>query len=821
MTAERWSEVKPVLARLMEADEQDRPALLDELCGSDAELRRSVESLLSLEAQADDLLNSALAPGAALRTESPAPETIGPYRVVSEIGRGGMGVVYLAERSDGEYQKRVAIKLITTGMRHAGLERRFRRERQILAQLEHPGIARLLDGAATVDGQPYLVMEYVEGMPLLAYCEAAQLGVEARLELLVSICDAVSYAHQRLVVHRDLKPGNILITPDGQSKLLDFGLARVLESGTDLTDTGVQAMTPAYASPEQIRGEPDTVASDVYSLGVILYELLASRRPYRNAKSLAQLARAIAEEMPVPLPEAVPAALRKRVRGDLETIAAKALEKDARRRYATVGELAEDVRRHLEGRPVKARRATLRYRFGKALRRHRIAIPAAALALSLIVGFAGAAWWEARQAQRRFDQVRGLAHSVLFELHDAIERLPGSTAARELLVRRALEYLENLSKESGRNAAVAHEVALGYERVGIVQGYLGDSNLGKVTAALESFRKADSMLAGLAVRDSGRGLLKDRLRVANELAVTFASSGRIAEARTVLSRNVAAYEQALGREPAESEWLVGLAAAEGNLADTFTDEQRYREAIPWRERAKAHAQEAASRAGAALERWRALAIAEKRLGALYGVEKRYEECRREYEAARAIDERRLAASPHEPRTMLDLSYDYSDLGWVQGRLGHWSDAEVAYRRTLALREDVAARDPQDQRAAVSLAGAADKLGFALHRLGDLKGSVRELARSVALYQRLVDGGGNDWSTVHNLAEAHVDLGETLADAGERARAASEIREARRLYIGLRDRGILPAAYLKEVDELERQALALSGGVDGRSVPSVR
>jgi eukaryotic-like serine/threonine-protein kinase len=809
MTAERWSEVKPVLARLLEADEHDRPALLSELCGNDAELRRSVESLLSLEAQAGDLLNSAIAPGAVLRADAPAPQTIGPYRVVTEIGRGGMGVVYLAERGDGEYQKRVAIKLITSGMRHAGLERRFRRERQILAQLEHPGIARLLDGAATADGQPYFVMEYVEGLPLLAYCEAAQLGVEARLGLFVSICDAVSYAHQRLVVHRDLKPGNILITADGQSKLLDFGLARVLESDLDLTETGLQAMTPAYASPEQIRGEPDTVASDVYSLGVILYELLAARRPYPGAKTLAQLARAIAEETPVALSEAVPPALRKGVRGDLETIAAKALEKDPRRRYATIAEFAEDIRRHLEGRPVKARPATLRYRFGKALRRHRIAIPAAAVALALIVGFAGAAWWEARQAQRRFDQVRGLAHSVLFELHDAIERLPGSTAARELLVRRALEYLENLSKESGRNAAVAHEVALGYERVAIVQGDLGNSNLGKVTAALESFRKADSMLAQLAVRDSGRDLRKDRLRVANELASTYASSGRIEEARTVLQRNVAAYEQALSREPAESEWLLGLSVAEGNLADTFTDEQRYREAIPWRERAKAHAQEAASRTGAGLETWRALAIAEKRLGALYGVEKRYEECRQEYEAARTIDERRLAVLKNEPRTMLDLSYDYSDLGWVQGRLGHWSEAEAAYRRTLALREDVAARDPHDQRAAVSLAGAMDKLGVTLHKLGDLPGSARELARAVALYQRLVDGGSNDWSTVHYLAEAHVDLGETVEDAGERARAASELREARRLYIGLRDRGILPAAYLKEIDELERQAAKAS------------
>jgi eukaryotic-like serine/threonine-protein kinase len=802
MTPARWRDVKPILAEVLEAGDAERPALLERLCGSDAELRRSVEQLLALEAAASEALNSAVAPGLALRAEARAPESIGPYRVVGEIGRGGMGVVYLAERDDGEYRKRVAIKLITGAMRHAGLERRFRRERQILAQLEHPGIARLLDGGATAEGQPYFVMEHVEGLPLLQYCETAGLDVAAKLALFVEICDAVAYAHGRVVVHRDLKPGNILITPEGRSKLLDFGLARALQEDVDAAETAAPAMTPAYASPEQIRGEPDTVAGDVYSLGVILYEMLAGQRPYRDARTLAQLARAIEEEAPVPLAQAAPAPVRKRLAGDLETIVAKALDKDPRRRYASAADFAADVRRHLDGRPVLARPATLRYRAGKLLRRHRVAIPAAAVSLALIVGFAAAAVWEARRAQRRFEQVRGLAHSVLFELHDAIERLPGSTAARELLVRRALEYLENLARESGRNAAVAREVALGYERVAIVQGYLGDSNLGKVAAALESFRKADEMLGRLAARDSSRELLRDRLRVANELAASYSSNARFEEARAVLRRNLSAYEELRRREPADPAWSEGLAAAEGNLADTFTDEQRYSEAVPWREKALANMREAAARPGARAEVSRALAIAEKRLGALYGVQKRYEDCRREYQAARAIDEQRLASSPHDPRTMLDLSYDYSDLGWVEGRLQRWPEALAAYRRTLALREEVAAADPRDQRAALSLASATDKLGVTLHKAGALAASTGALDRAASLYRRLVDGGVNDWATVRNLAEVHVDLAETRADAGDRARAAAEYREARRLYTGLRDRGVLPASYVKEIGELE-------------------
>jgi tetratricopeptide (TPR) repeat protein len=807
MTAARWGEVKAVLASVLEAAASDRPALLVQLCGDDTELRRSVESLLALEGDADELLNTALAPGNALRAEAPPPAAIGPYRVLREIGRGGMGVVYLGERDDGEYRKRVAIKLITSGLRHAGLERRFRRERQILAQLEHPGIARLLDGGATPEGQPYFVMEYVEGLPVMAYCETQQLDIPARLALFIEICDAVSYAHRRLVVHRDLKPGNILITQAGRSQLLDFGLARVLDDGDPGHEatTAMPAMTLAYASPEQIRGESDTVAGDVYSLGVIFYEMLSGRRPYREARSMPQLARAIAEDDPLPLSGAVDARLRKRIAGDLEIIAAKALEKDPRRRYPTVADFAEDVRRHLDGLPVKARPSTLRYRAGKMVRRHRIAVPAAAMALFLIVSFAAAAVWEARRAERRFEQVRGLAHSVLFELHDAVRQLPGSTAARELLVRRALEYLENLSREAGRNTEVAREVALGYERVGIVQGYLGDSNLGKADAALESFRRSEEMLGKVAARDrSNLAVLGDRMRVRNELASVYAGKGRFEDAMALLRPNVSAYEDALRRDPRNRVWAEGLAAAQGHLADVLTDQQRYAEAIPLREQALAGMRRAVGTAPASDDQARSLALAEKRLGALYGVAKRYDECRRQYEAARAIDEKRLAARPEDPRVKLDASFDYSDLGWVEGRLGHWKEALAASRRTLALRTAVAASDPNDERAAASLASATDKLGTTLHKSGDLAGSLRELERAAALYRALLDSGRADWGTERALAEVHADLAETLTDLKRTARAASEYGEALRLYKGLRNRGVLPASYNGELAELEQK-----------------
>ncbi|HEV1288133.1 MAG TPA: serine/threonine-protein kinase, partial [Bryobacteraceae bacterium] len=480
MTAGRWSEVKAVLSGVLDADPTERHDLLDRLCGGDTELRTTVESLLAMESKAGQFDTAAL-PGSFLWADTPEkpPEQIGPYTILHEIGRGGMGVVYLADRADGEYRKRVAIKLITR--RHQPhLEQRFRRERQILAQLEHPNIARLLDGGAAASGDAYFVMEYVEGPPLLAWCNEHRLNIDARLKLFLSVCDAVSYAHQKLIVHRDLKPGNILVTPSGDPKLLDFGLARVLDSDADaeITQAGPTPMTVAYASPEQIRGERQTVASDVYSLGVILYELLTAHRPYRaENSSFAEIARITCEQEPIP-----PSQFG--LSGDLETILLKALSKDQRLRYPSVDEFAADLRRYLDGQPIHARPATFFYRAGKFLGRHRIAAPAAALAVVLILSFAGLSWFEARRAQRRFNDVEKLAHSVMYEFHDAIERLPGSTAARELLVSRALEYLEDLSREAAGDPRLAREIALGYSRIGDVQGGLGNSNLGKVSATL-------------------------------------------------------------------------------------------------------------------------------------------------------------------------------------------------------------------------------------------------------------------------------------------------------------------------------------------------
>jgi serine/threonine protein kinase/tetratricopeptide (TPR) repeat protein len=821
MTGARWGEVKTILASLLETDPSQRAAEMDRLCGSDSELRSSVESLLALEQKAGALLDSAGAPGTAWRAEAPAPETIGAYRVVKEIGRGGMGVVYLGERADGQYRKEVAIKLITAAHPDAQTGRRFERERQILAQLEHPGIARLLDGGATAGGQPYFILEYVDGLPLLEFCRRGALGVSERLLLFLQIADAVGYAHRRLIVHRDLKPGNILVAAEGQAKLLDFGLGQTIggqQPGDEITQAGPAPMTPAYASPEQIRGESYTVAGDVYSLGVILFELLAGRRPYPATTNYLDLARAICDEEAPPLADAVDSAapnaasLRRRLRGDLETIVAKALEKDPRRRYPTVDELAADLRRFQQGRPVTARRPTWRYRAARLVARHRIAVPAGALALLLIVGFAAFGWWEARRSERRFNQVRGLAHAVMFELYDAIAPLPGSTAARALLGRRALEYLENLSQEAGGNRSLQREVALGYARIGEVEGDLAESSLGRVSASLESRRKAAAILERLAAGSPGdAGLRHDYLRAVVDLARAYGVAGQFDSGIAQARRAVAIAEGSAAARPGDVIAMTDLGAALAGLADAVSNEKRYSEAIALRERVQDLAGRVAALAHNSREAERSLALAEKRLAALYGVTGRMEDCRREYEMARSIDEQRCARNPQDMRAKIDLSFDLSDLGWAAGAMNRLDDALEFHRKALDLRQQAAQADPQDFRAAGAVAASMRKIGLVFKKMAKPREALAEFEQAVQRYGELSRRPGAGWATVRSLAETRSDIAETWTDlaqahataaAQRRAdylAAAGEYEQARALLAGLRDQGKLPKSEWPNVD----------------------
>lgn len=549
MNPQKWQKIKEVFNRAVDLPLLVRPAFLAESCAEDEEMRLEIEKMLAFAEDDDGTLEKNAFNYLKEEKESSLPERIGAYRIIREIGRGGMGVVYEAVRETKDFKQKVALKVIKRGMDTDAILSRFRHEQQILATLVHPNIARFLDGGMTSGGLAFYAMEYVEGQPLDEFAESRDLGINERLALFREICSAVQFAHKNFVIHRDLKPSNIIVSPEVAPKLLDFGISKILSEesdGTVGTATALGMMTPAYASPEQIRGERVNTATDIYSLGVILCELLTGQKPYRvSSNHQPDWVKAICEAEPLrpsslagrPLfadknrhftgenqtvrnkeqktknkeQETNPKSRvqnLKLLRGDLDNIVLKALRKEPEHRYASVEQFSEDIHRYLVGLPIIARRSTLKYRVSKFIHRNRLAAVAGLLILvSLIAGIAVASWQayvaqkERQIAERRFEDVRQLANKVVFKYHDAIAALPGSTETRQMLVTDATEYLDKLSQDAQANPALARELALSYLKIGDVQGQTYRANLGDSKGAMESYRKSISLLEDLVGRE--------------------------------------------------------------------------------------------------------------------------------------------------------------------------------------------------------------------------------------------------------------------------------------------------------------------------------
>jgi eukaryotic-like serine/threonine-protein kinase len=761
----RWRRVRTLFDAASELPAGERAGFLARECAGDPALHAEVAALVNADERAAERLGHAVreAAGDAARHAVSVGQDggrtwegrrIGPWRIVRQLGQGGMGLVYLAERVDGAFTQQVALKLIRRGLDSDRILQRFEGERQILARLEHPNIARLVDGGLTSDGTPWFAMELVEGDPIDRYCAARELGVEARLRLFAEVCRAVAFAHSRLVVHRDLKPDNILVTQRGEVRLLDFGIAKVIgdaPAGETLTRTGMRVMTPGYASPEQVRGEPVGTATDVYSLGVILYELLTGERPHDlSGRTLAEVQRIVSEEAPARPSTRVgdTGRLRRQLRGDLDVICLKALHKEPERRFASVEALHADIVRHLDGRPVLARPDTVLYRARKFVSRHRVGVTGAVAGSALLVTLT--AVYLVRLAAER-DHARSEAAKAgaiagflqgLFAVSDPSASRGASVTARELLDAGAARI--------GQDLASAPEVQASMMRlIGEVYGALGlaDKAIPLLEGALERHRAlygdlhaetaASALALGMRRQDLG-DLAGAEPLLREAVATRTALHGTPDEGVIEAQRHLAYWEESNG-DDAEAERLLREALAQARRLFPPDDERVVGTVV---------------RLGGLLRRTGRFGEAEPLL--------------REGLAA----QRRILGDTHPGvtssiRNLASLRRDQGDL----------VEAETLYLEALALRRALYGDSHPD------VANVLNSYAILLAAKGDRAGAIRIQHELLAIWERIYDGPHP------SIAAAYNNLGDLERESG---RAAASVPLYRRC-IALQD-VVLPGGH---------------------------
>jgi serine/threonine protein kinase len=835
MRSERWNEIKDKLHEALQLEPMRRAVYLAEAGATDPDLQRELESLIAFhEPTGTDFLNTLWAQATSVVPPQEGHEDflgqrVGSYQIAGLIGVGGMGEVYRAFRADDEYKKQVAIKLVRAGQSSALVVNRFKNERQILASLDHPNIARLLDGGTTQNGVPYFVMELIEGHPIDQYCDTNKLSIAERLKLFVQVCSAVQYAHQHLVIHRDIKPSSILVTSEGVPKLLDFGIAKILEEGADVaqldpTLTLFRVLTPGYASPEQVQGTTITTSSDIYSLGVVLYVLLTGRSPYQMSKPTAEdITRAVCEVEPekpssvvrraisdgkdtgqntpayfATLREGSIEKLSNRLRGDLDDISLMALRKERQRRYASVDHFADDIERHLASLPVLARKDTWGYRTSTFVRRHRLGVAATcAVGLTLLIALivtiganrdtrrqADLARTERARAERRFNDVRQLSNWMIFDLPGAIHPLPGSVTAEKILYDHGLKYLDSIAAEGEGDPSLQRELAAGYKALGDAQGFPYGGNLGDLSAALASYRKSLRIREQLVKSD--RSYIADQIDLAKVYRTIGALLNRIGDARGAQENAHKALEiiRPLAESPQENtnvlhEYgviLLTLASVDGGgpsngLADPAVELKYNLDSV------RVFRTLAAKQPEVPL--WqRQVAYMDGVISTDYLLlAKRDEAIHYAQEALTILDHLDLDPDVSARAPLVSQKADaHSKVGDALLFMGRWKEAVSEYRDELVLLKTF--YDEKDRRAQDSLADGYINLGHSVSLEGEFRTGLNSIQRGITLLQLTIRKDAPvDSEALARIGSALIFKGETLEGLGDEAGALQSYGQA--------------------------------------------
>jgi non-specific serine/threonine protein kinase/serine/threonine-protein kinase len=828
MTPERWLQVKDVIQAVLEQPLSDRAAYLDKSCGTDGELLSEVESLLAFERSVEkDIFENNHLP-CVFSEETKAQSSgfigkqIGKYRIERELGAGGMGVVFLAERADGDFEQKVAIKFL----RHFSSTSAFQRfllERKILARLHHPFIAQLFDGGTTSEGTPYLVMEYVEGKAITRFADERNLNLEERLELFCKVCSTVSFAHQNLIVHRDLKPDNILITEEGIPKLLDFGIAKLLsETEVKATVTEQQAFTPEYASPEQIKGETITTASDVYVLGIILYELLSGNRPfqYLDTDNHKEIWHVVNRSEPTKPSNAAnqfkiqdsrfkiqdsgfriqDSGFRiqdsksgsgeqnpkskiqnpKSLKGDLDNIVLKALKREPERRYKSVEQMTEDLRRYRQGLPIKARPDTFFYRAGKFINRRRWAIIAACLiVLSLLIGMvttiqqSSRAERERLRAEQRAESLRKISKSVVFDVHDAIRNLSGSLPARKILLERAVEQLQLLAHDAEADPDLQDELAQAYFSVGEMQQAVGN-----VSESEESHRRAVAIYQQLTVSNpQNPNYLRGLARGYGFLANTAYLRGESGKSVELYAQVPPIFERLIAENQNDAKNLTDLWNAFSNYAISLIKTGQANEALIVCQKALRVAEQLNKLKNSTPDNRQILYQTKGLIATISGMSGDYQNSIVGFKEVISEAEKLHLEFPEDTRFQYDLWAFYRRIGIAFDKSGNFPESIANLEKSLILIEGLMKSNLKDAGYKRNTSITLLALGQAFSNQRESKKALNVLLRAREISESLFKNDGSNGETIADLALIYGNLGTALARTGKFDESLSNLEKS--------------------------------------------